>query len=85
MLGAAAGAAGATGAARGASRLGARGGPGSKPYGASDGAGGAAAARNPFLQSSLPEGAPQPYHITQLLQLPHMNLPVAFWNWHFRT
>ena len=56
MLGAAAGAAGTAGAARAASRLGARGGPGSKPHGAAAGP----AARNPFLQASLPEGAPQP-------------------------
>lgn len=64
MLGPAAAAAGATGAARAASRLGARGGPRSKPYGAADASGGAASARNPFLQASLPEGAPQPYHMT---------------------
>ncbi len=62
MLGAAAGAAGAAGAARAASQLGARGPPGSRPYGAADGSGGAGAAHNPFLQASLPEGAPYSYH-----------------------
>lgn len=72
MLGAAAGAAGSAGAARAASRLGARGSPGPKPYGAADGSGGAAAARNPFLQASLPEGAPQPYPMNSC-QISHLS------------